>query len=185
MKDLLPHYEVELAILRRLCRGFSERYPGIASNLQMSGEACKDPHVERLIQASALLTARISKRLDDDYPLFTESLLQMLYPHYLRSFPSCSVVQFDFREAAKELPTIVSVVPRGTTMKSAAIRGVKCKFSTTSDIVIAPVSIAEVLFHPIINAPKAIRLQPGVTSCIDIRVASAGRSDMSTLGLQR
>lgn len=185
MKDLLPHYEVELALLRRLSRGFSERYPGIASNLQMSGETCKDPHVERLIQASALLAARISKRLDDDYPLFTESLLQMLYPHYLRSFPSCSVVQLDFREATKELPTTVSVVPRGTTMKSAAIRGVKCRFSTTSDIVIAPVGIADVLFHPIINAPKAIRLQPGVTSCLDIRVASAGRPPMSALSMQQ
>lgn len=94
MKDLLPHYEVELALLRRLCRGFAERYPGIAGNLHMSGDTCKDPHVERLIQASALLAARISKRLDDDYPLFTESLLQILYPHYLRSFPSCSIVQF-------------------------------------------------------------------------------------------
>jgi type VI secretion system protein ImpG len=40
MKDLLPHYEVELALLRRLCRGFTERYPGIAGNLQMSGETC-------------------------------------------------------------------------------------------------------------------------------------------------
>lgn len=79
MKDLLPHYEAELALLRRLCRGFAERYPAIAGKLLMAGDACKDPHVERLIQASALLAARISKRLDDDHALFTESLLEMLY----------------------------------------------------------------------------------------------------------
>jgi len=60
MKDLLPHYEAELALLRRLCRGFAERYPGIAGGLMLAGETCKDPHVERMIQASALLAARIS-----------------------------------------------------------------------------------------------------------------------------
>lgn len=185
MKDLLPHYEVELALLRRLCRGFAGRYPGIAGNLQMSGDTCQDPHVERLIQASALLAARISKRLDDDYPLFTESMLQMLYPHYLRSFPSCSIVHIDFRDAPKEMPAIVSVVPRGTIMKSDAVRGTKCKFSTTSDIVLAPARLAEVRFCPIINAPTATHLPPGVTSCLEIHISSAGRPDLSTLQLPR
>jgi type VI secretion system protein ImpG len=33
-----------------------------------------------MIQSFALLGARIHKRLDDDFPLFTEALLGVLYP---------------------------------------------------------------------------------------------------------
>ncbi|PKO56745.1 MAG: type VI secretion system baseplate subunit TssF, partial [Betaproteobacteria bacterium HGW-Betaproteobacteria-21] len=64
MKDLLPHYERELAFLRTRGREFAERYPKIASRLMMSGEGSDDPHVERMIESFALLSARVSKRLE-------------------------------------------------------------------------------------------------------------------------
>ncbi len=185
MKDLLPHYEAELALLRRLCRGFAERYPGIAGGLMLTGDACKDPHVERLIQASALLAARISKRLDDDYALFTESLLEMLYPHYLRSFPSCSIVQLDFRADSAELPDIVTLIPRGTVLKAPPVRGVRCKLRTTSDIFIAPVAIEAVRFVSIINAPGSIRLPADATSSIDITFRKAGRAGLKDIALDQ
>ena len=90
MEDLLPHYERELAFLRTRSADFARQYPKIAGRLQLSGDAGDDPHVERLIQSFALLASRVHKRLDDDFPLFTESLLEVLYPHYLRPFPSCA-----------------------------------------------------------------------------------------------
>jgi type VI secretion system protein ImpG len=88
MDDLLPYYERELGFLRRYSREFSEKYPKIAGDLLMAGEVCEDPHIERMIQSFALMSARVSKRLEDDYPEFTEALLEVLYPHYLRPFPS-------------------------------------------------------------------------------------------------
>ncbi|MYN29382.1 type VI secretion system baseplate subunit TssF [Duganella levis] len=184
MKDLLPHYEAELALLRRLCRGFAERYPGVAGSLLMNGDTCDDPHVERLIQASALLAARISKRLDDDYSLFTESLLEMLYPHYLRSFPSCSIVHLDFGPSSVELPEIVTLVPRGTLFKSPPVQGVKCKFRSASDLIIAPIAISDLQFNPIINAPTSVRLNAGATSSIDITFSKSGRSTLTDLSLK-
>lgn len=185
MKDLLPHYESELALLRRLCRAYAEQYPGIAGNLLMSGDTCKDPHVERLIQASALLAARIAKRLDDDYPLFTESLLDMLYPHYLRSFPSCSIIHIDFQSAASDQPDITTLVPRGTELKSAAVHGVKCRFRTTSDIAVAPVALAAVRYHPIIHAPAPVRLDGAVTSSIELSFECAGRTALADIQVGR
>lgn len=185
MKDLLPHYESELALLRRLCRGFAEQYPGIAGNLLMAGDTCKDPHVERLIQASALLAARISKRLDDEYPLFTESLLEMLYPHYLRSFPSCSIVHLDFQSTTSDQPDITTLLPRGTILKSAPVRGVKCKFRTTSDIEVAPVILSAAGYKPIINAPGSIRLAGDVTSGMDLRFECSGKTALADIVVDR
>ena len=87
MDELLPHYERELAFLRTRSADFARRYPKIAGRLQLTGDVGDDPHVERLMESFAFLRSRIHKRLDDDFPLFTESLLEVLYPHYLRPFP--------------------------------------------------------------------------------------------------
>lgn len=94
MEELLPYYERELSFLRRYSLEFANRYPKIAARLAQTGEQCEDPHVERMIESFALLGARINKKLDDEYPEFTEALVEVLYPHYLRPFPSCSIAQF-------------------------------------------------------------------------------------------
>ena len=103
MDDLLPHYERELAFLRGHSAEFAERYPKIAGRLMLTGDVGEDPHVERLIEAFAFLAARVHKRLDDDFPLFTESFLEVLYPHYLRPFPSCAIARFDAGAGAGQL----------------------------------------------------------------------------------
>jgi type VI secretion system protein ImpG len=185
MKQLMPHYEAELALLRRHMRGFAERYPAIAGNLQLAGDTCKDPHVERLIQATALLAARVAKRLDDDYPQFTASLLEMLYPHYLRSFPSCSIAQFDFRQHGAELPATVATLPRGTVLKAASVQEVKCRFSTACDVLLAPCMLTNARFHGTLAAPPDLRLDPDVSSAIAITIASAGSADLNKLALPR
>src|SRR5690349_3651582 len=76
MKDLVRYYEDELRQLRGASQHFAAEYPRIAGRLQLGGEMAEDPHVERLVQSFALLAARVHKRLDDDFPLFVESLLQ-------------------------------------------------------------------------------------------------------------
>lgn len=105
MDDLLPYYERELGIFREYTRQFSERFPKTAGKLLIAGENSEDPHVERMIQSFALLTARISKRLDSDYPKFTEAMLESLYPHFLRPLPSYSVVQIGGAKKSKLNPS--------------------------------------------------------------------------------
>lgn len=110
MKDLLPYYERELAFLRAHSREFAERYPKLAAQLLLSGEGCDDPHVERMIESFALMTARVSKKIEDSYPQFTEALLSVLYPHYLRPFPSCSIAHFEQAGSARQSSPRLSMV---------------------------------------------------------------------------
>ncbi len=121
MDELLPHYERELAFLRGHSGDFARRYPKIAGRLQLTGDVGEDPHVERLIESFALLASRIHKRLDDDFPLFTESFLEVLYPHYLRPFPSCAIAHFNVADAAAQMSK-ATVLPRGTALKSRPVR---------------------------------------------------------------
>lgn len=179
MEELLPYYERELGFLRRYSREFSERYPKIAGRLLIGGEVCEDPHIERMIQAFALLNSRISKRLDDDYPQFTEAIFEVLYPHYLRPFPSCSIVRMDYASHAAQL-TGVSEIARGTRLTTRKAKGAACTFRTAYPVTIAPIALSRAAFAPIIDAPDAVRLPPGVTSGISITLSST--ASQVTLG---
>ena len=167
MQDLLPHYERELAYLRRYGREFAERYPKIASRLQLSADGSQDPHVERLIEAFALLGARISKRIEDDYPEFTDALLDVLYPHYLRPFPSCSIAHFDLGPAASKLSGPVRIA-RGTPLQSRPIRGVNCRFRTAYDVVLTPLAVRAAMYRAVAETPLAVVLPPGCGAQISL-----------------
>src|SRR4051812_42451895 len=92
--DLLPYYDRELLYLRQLSREFAQQFPKVAGRLLMEGDVVEDPHVERLMEAFAFLSARIHLKLDDEFPEISDALLNVLYPHYLRPIPSMSIVQF-------------------------------------------------------------------------------------------
>jgi len=171
MDELLPFYERELGFLRRYSREFSERYPKIADELLMAGEVCEDPHIERMIQSFALMTARVSKRLDDDFPEFTEALLEVLYPHYLRPFPSCSIARFDYAASAGQLTGAQTIV-RGTELVTRSVKGVACKFRTSYDVSIAPIRIDEVKFEAVFEPPESVILPTGASTKISIRLSS-------------
>ena len=188
MEQLLPYYESELGYLRRNLRDFAERYPKIAGRLLISGEVCEDPHVERMIESFALLNARIAKRLDDDYPQFTEALFEVLYPHYLRPFPSCSIAHFDCSGVAKQ-QTGASVIERGTALNTRPVRGSACTFRTVYPVTVAPLTLSRASFAAIIAAPDAVRAPPGASSSLslsftsDAEQAGAGQLGVATLRL--
>ena len=160
MQDLLPYYERELAYLRRYGREFAEQYPRIAGRLQLSDEGSQDPHVERLIEAFALMGARISKRIEDDYPEFTDALLDVLYPHYLRPFPSCSIAHFDMEGVASKLSAPV-VVPRGTMLQTRLVRGISCRFRTAYEVLLVPLGVRAAEYRAVADAPLAVSLPAG------------------------
>ncbi|GAB3454650.1 type VI secretion system baseplate subunit TssF [Massilia terrae] len=185
MEDLLPYYERELACLRSGLREFAERYPKIAGRLLIGGEVCEDPHIERMIESFGLLNARIAKRLDDDYPEFTEALFEALYPHYLRPFPSCSIARFEFGSAVNQ-QTSAGVIARGTQLGTRPVRGAPCTFRTVYPVAVAPLTLADAAFAPIIRAPEAVTLPAGITSGISITIAStAAQASVCQLGVER
>jgi type VI secretion system protein ImpG len=185
MDDLLPHYERELAFLRGHSGDFARRYPKIAGRLQLTGDVGEDPHVERLIESFALLSSRVHKRLDDDFPLFTESFLEVLYPHYLRPFPSCAIASFHMQGAAGNISRSLTL-PRGTLMKSRPVRGVACTFRTAYDVALSPLNIDKVQYVSVLNAPSGTCVPKGATSVMSITLRlMSTQATWETLGLER
>src|SRR5438105_9391003 len=126
--ELLASYHRELTYIRRLAAKFAESHPKIAERLRLStDDASDDPHVERLIEAFAYLTARVRHKLDDEFPEITESLLGVLYPHYQAPIPSMAVVQLELDPEQNEL-TAGHIVPRGSLVETEPIQGEPCRF---------------------------------------------------------
>ena len=93
-EELLQYYQAELTYLREKGADFADQYPKVANRLELSPDESPDPHVERLLEAFAFLTARVQRNLDQQFPEITTALLELLYPHYLAPVPSMTVVQF-------------------------------------------------------------------------------------------
>ncbi|WP_227459726.1 type VI secretion system baseplate subunit TssF [Cupriavidus pauculus] len=182
MEELLPYYERELAYLRRYSRDFAERYPKIAGRLAMSADNCDDPHVERMIESFAFLTARISKKLDDDYPELTDSLLEVMYPHYLRPFPSCSIVHFEASAGTDKLTAPIAIA-RGSMLETRDIGRTRCNFRTAYDVRLSPVSVADARYDPTVLAPRTVSLPKGATGAIRITIDAGPERDLARVGL--
>lgn len=168
MDDLLPEYERELAILRESLDEFAQRYPKVAARLAISGGQSDDPHVERLIQSAAILNARTTARIEDDFPEFTKSLLEIQYPEFLRPFPSCAVAQLSGSSAVASLTAPV-VIERGTELKT---RLKNYRFRTAYDVTLAPLKVEHARYALAVEAPSTIALPEDTTGLMSITFAS-------------
>ncbi|MEX2176513.1 MAG: type VI secretion system baseplate subunit TssF [Pirellulaceae bacterium] len=135
-------YENELAAIRKLGREFAQQRPAIAGRLMLSDDTgvSQDPHVERLIEAFAFLTARLQVKLKDEFPELVDALLGMLYPHYLAPIPSMAIAQLHL-DASQAGLTTGPTIPSQTEMFSREIAGVSCRFRTTMPTTLWPLKV--------------------------------------------
>jgi type VI secretion system protein ImpG len=138
--ELLGYYERELAFMRQMGAEFARKYPKIAGRLSLEADKCEDPHVERLIEAFSFLAARVHLKIDDEFPEVTESLLNVLYPHYLSPIPSMSVAQFSLDPQQGKLTTGYKL-DRDTLLYSQPIQGTPCRFRTCYPVTLWPMEV--------------------------------------------
>ena len=151
---LLRYYNRELQHVREMGAEFAREYPKIAGRLGMEGFECADPYVERLLEGFAFLAARIQLKLDAQHPVFTQHLLEMIYPHYLAPVPSMAVVQMqpDTKESA--LATGYTVA-RNTALRSLTAHDDRtaCEYRTAHDVTLWPLELTEAKYF---ETPAAI-----------------------------
>ena len=145
IEELLPYYEKQLQEFGQQSREFAQKYPKIAQRLSLNQEQIDDPHIERLIQAFSLIAARVDKKLADSYDVFTRALFEVMFPQYLRHFPSCTVVSFEDINKVKQL-TEAHLIPKSTSLKSRSFKGVQCEFNTTQDVRLLPIQLNKLEF---------------------------------------
>ncbi|MGN4190600.1 type VI secretion system baseplate subunit TssF [Burkholderia gladioli] len=158
---LLRYYNRELQHVREMGAEFASAYPKIAGRLGMEGFECADPYVERLLEGFAFLAARVQLKLDAQYPVFTQHLLEMVYPHYLSPIPSMAVVQLH-PDTAEDLPPAGHAVARHTVLRSLTGFGERtaCEYRTAHELRLWPLELAEARYFDTPAALAAAGLVP-------------------------
>jgi len=136
---LLSYYERELTFIREMGEEFARKYPKIAGRLLLEADKCEDPHVERLIEAFAFISGRIHKKIDDDFPEITESLFNIVYPHYINPIPSMTVVKFE--PVAQNISAAGYTLAKRSTLFSKPVNGTPCQFTTSQPLTLWPVEV--------------------------------------------
>ena len=144
MDDLiLRYYESEMRYLREAGKEFAKIHPDRAGQLNLDRVGDRDPYVERLFEGFAFLTGRLRQKIDDDLPELTESLVSLLWPHYLRLIPSLSII-----ELTPNYSTLsrLEIIPKGLQVQTEPLgpSGTRCQFRTTQQVTLQPVKINQV-----------------------------------------
>jgi type VI secretion system protein ImpG len=185
---LLRHYENELVFLRDMGTEFAAEFPKIAARLDIGSADVADPFVERLLEGFAFLAARIQLKMEAEFPTFTQSLLQMVYPHYLAPTPSMAIVRIRPDATLRSTPEGVEL-PAGLELRS--LLGTEdqtnCEFRTAHALRLLPIEIAEAEYIATPAAIAALGLpdQPNARAAIHLRLRTVGNIPVAKLGLDR
>src|SRR6185436_17955759 len=166
---LLQYYNLELQHLRETGAEFAREFPKIAARLGMHDLEVADPYVERLLEGVGFLAARVQLKLDAEFPRFTQSLLEIVYPHYLAPTPSMVVAKLSPDPGETNLAAGVTI-PRGTTMQGIQIAEdtAACEFRSAQDVTLWPLEVVSASYFsfapdlPITSLPVASRVKGGL-----------------------
>jgi type VI secretion protein, VC_A0110 family len=135
----------ELEYLRVGGSQFVKKNPKLAPYM---GTNNVDPDVERIAEGLAYLTSMIREEITKEEDNFTLSIIQLLWPNFLRAFPSSTIIKFT--------PSVLNltknkILQKDTLLKSKPVRGTQCLFRTTSDCLIYPIDIENVVLNRVNN----------------------------------
>jgi type VI secretion system protein ImpG len=135
------YFQSELLALKELGQDFSRKNPALAPFLSQDG---RDPDVERLFEGFAFISGRLRQKIDDELPELSHSLLQLLWPNYLRPVPSFSMLEFQPVFQTNQLP----IVPKGAGMLSMKDHQSTSRFQTCYNTALHPLGVNDVSFYP-------------------------------------
>lgn len=183
---LLRQYNRELQHLRDMGGEFAKAFPKIAGRLGLDEFECADPYVERLLEGFAFLAARVQLKLDDEFPAFTQHLLEIVYPHYLAPTPSMAVLQMQPDPAEGSLAEGFPI-PRDSVLRGQIAKGEQtaCEYRTAHDVTLWPVELVEAEY---LSGPSAVALcgvpsRPGLKAGLRLRLRTTAGLTFSQLAL--
>ena len=185
---LLKYYNRELQHVREMGGEFAKAFPKIAGRLGLEGFECADPYVERLLEGFSFLAARVQLKIDAEFPRFTQSLLELVYPHYLAPVPSMAVVQY-FPDLAEGALADGFEVPRHTSLRSLISKGDKtpCEYSSAHDVTLWPLELTEAKYFSNAGALATIGVDKldGVKAGIRLSFRTTAGLAFDQLALER
>ncbi len=150
--QLLDAYVAELEALRTHGRDFAEAFPDIAGRLDIGSRRSRDPHVERVIESSAFLAARLRLMIDGTAAELPMTMLSMLAPNLIEPVPSMALAELRGGSEAQ-------LVPRGTRFEHQLGGQVPVFFTSTMSVEVAPLALRLRRLEPTGGAADGLAIQ--------------------------
>lgn len=182
-KPFSEYFQRELSYLRNSGALFAAQYPKIARRLDLSGVESSDPHVERLLQSFAFLTARLQRDVDDLYPQIATALLETLYPQFISPLPSYAIAKFAQDDTAGKL-TKKYTLPKGTPLFTHTTDDEICYFQTGFDLDLYPLMTTKVEIvssRPLAEFPYSWQTSRVLKITLRSLAGSLGRMELESL----
>lgn len=132
--ELLAAFVTELDALRAQGREFSRAYPDIAARLDISDERSADAQVERLVEATAFLAARLRLMIEKSATELPLSMLSLMAPSLVEPVPSFAVLELDGGTETQE-------IERGTRFDARLGAGSLVCWSSAMQVAVAPMRV--------------------------------------------
>lgn len=162
-EPLLDYYRRELDYLRRMGRRFSRQYPKIAGRLELEADQCPDPHIERMIESFAFLSARVQYNLESEFPRISSALLNTVYPQFVSPTPAMAVARF-MADPDQGGFTTGHPIAAGTPLFAASDQGDICRFRTCYPLTLWPMNLTYAGFE----APEAYEFLDYVANAVQV-----------------
>ena len=162
----VKYFQDELMYLKEAGEEFAKQNPKLSRFLS---EGHEDPDVERLLEGFAFLSGRLREKIDDELPEMTQSLMTLLWPHYMRSVPSMCI--FELTPQPGSLTEKTRVI-RGREMASAPVEGTACLFRTCYDVDLYPIEITDIE-----------QTNSRTNTQLDIHLSTLGNLDLSRINM--
>ena len=169
---LLRAYIAELESLRTHGREFAAAYPDIANRLDVGPRTSRDPHVERVIESAAFISARLRLAIDSAATELPLSILAVLAPTLVEPVPPMALVELSGGINPQK-------VPRGSRFDG-SIAGRPICFRTTMPIVVTPMTVRTELTAGGVDYASGIDLHIGGFSAPDPLVLYVGSNDRTS-----
>jgi type VI secretion system protein ImpG len=181
---LLSAYNRELLYLRRRAGEFAEDNPQVAGLLGLDAPTDPDPHVERLMEGVAYLNARVRVKMEEEFPRFTQALLEALYPHYLAPTPAMGIIALRPLPGDGTPPGGV-LHPRGSTMMASLAGDLTqpVQFTTGQDVTLWPLKLVGLEYLPTRAAIAAACGEALGEAGIRFRIEATSAAPLSALAV--
>ncbi|PEI02249.1 type VI secretion system baseplate subunit TssF, partial [Pantoea agglomerans] len=183
----LALYNEELRYLRETGRQFAGQHPQVAEQLGIHEGGIQDPFVERLLEGTAFLSARVHQRIDNEYPEFALQMLSRLAPLWHTPTPAIATVAFspDFTSPLWQAPVLI---PAGSkvTLSDDSLKNKSASFATGRALQLEPLAItlAECISNVAATLPPAVSSLAGqAEACIRLRLTTRGVKALHRLNL--
>ena len=149
---LLDTYIAELEALRTHGRDLAQAHPDLAGRLDIGSRRSRDPHVERVVESTAFLAARLRLMMEMNATELPLAALSLLAPALVEPVPSMVLLQLSGGSEPQ-------VVPRGTRFDYEIGGQVLACFSTSMDTTVSPMTLQLRRFEPTSGSQDGIGIR--------------------------